>query len=372
MKCEKRYYNYDLLRIICCLAVIILHITATYKNALIEQNAMTLYKLNLKSKEMIIIFNTLTRFAVPCFVMLSGAFLLKNNTNREYKYFYNKCIKKIILPTIVFSILFFIYSLAIDVIMIILKNKDYTIILKSLNKFISGNAYYHLWYMYMIIGLYLLTPIIIRFKESISEKNFTRITYFFVVIACLSNWTSSYKMAWSVGKIFDFLGYFMLGYVIFEKNKSKKVYLKRVYIFLFIGLLFLLLLVPIQIDHINKGIAESDEKYSLVESYNPLVLCASVCIFVAFSQIKVNYDFSKIANLTMYIYFFHAIIWDLLLKCLKVTGLVNSRTSFIFVMIICTIVVFYLSCLCSIIWIKIKNKTSKNNKLYKKIDKILK
>ena len=74
--------------------------------------------------------------------------------------------------------------------------------------------------------------------------------------------------------------------------------------------------------------------------------------------------------MTMYIYFFHAIVWDLLIKCLKITGIVNQETSFIVVMILCTIIVFYISYLCSIIWLKIKDKTCKNNKLYKKIDKI--
>lgn len=369
---KKRYSNYDLLRIICCIAVIIIHISATYKNALITQDQMALSKLNLDSKEMIVIFNILTRFAVPCFIMLSGAFLLSNNENGNYKKFYNKTIKKIVMPTIFFSLIFLGYSLIMNFASVLINDKELDVFVRSLKNFFTGNAYYHLWYMYVIIGLYILTPILLLFKNSISKKTFEKLSYIFIIWASISNWTSTYKLAWSIGKVFDFLGYFMLGNVIFEKNNSTKKSIKNVISYLIIGILLLLLLLPIQIDHINKGISESNEKYSLVESYNPLVLMSSVCIFIAFSQMEINYDFSKMANLTLYIYLFHAIIWDLLLKVLKILNIINEETRFIIVLIIGTILVYYISLLCSVIWIKIKDVTRNNNIIYKKVDKIFK
>ena len=134
---KKRYNNYDLLRIISCIAIIIIHVSATYKNLLIANvynNTDTLYIIS------VLMWNTLSRFAVPCFVMLSGAFLLSNDKNQEYKEFYKKSFKKIGLPTIVFSILFFLCSVGKNIALIIFKNKEISILITPIKNAIERNA----------------------------------------------------------------------------------------------------------------------------------------------------------------------------------------------------------------------------------------
>lgn len=65
----KRYNNFDILRILSCIAVIMIHVSSTYRGD---------YDFDEKDMLGIIIYNTLSRFAVPCFVMLAGAFALSN------------------------------------------------------------------------------------------------------------------------------------------------------------------------------------------------------------------------------------------------------------------------------------------------------
>ena len=85
-----RENNYDLLRIISTFAVILIHVNAFYISKMTDY-ASNLYWIGSA-------INIVTRFSVPCFVMLSGAFLLSNPKNKDYKTFYKKTFSKIFLP----------------------------------------------------------------------------------------------------------------------------------------------------------------------------------------------------------------------------------------------------------------------------------
>ena len=70
-----RQSNFDLLRIISTFAVVLIHVNATVANS----NNISLVGFNICS-----LINIITRFSVPCFVMLSGAFILNNEKNADY------------------------------------------------------------------------------------------------------------------------------------------------------------------------------------------------------------------------------------------------------------------------------------------------
>lgn len=103
---EKREGNYDLLRIASTIAVIMIHVSATwFDGALkdISENGLLIDQIEMPMA--ICIYNSISRFAVPCFLMLSGAFILDNESNLNYKAFYSKSFSKVGVPTIVFSLL---------------------------------------------------------------------------------------------------------------------------------------------------------------------------------------------------------------------------------------------------------------------------
>jgi hypothetical protein len=81
----ERQNNFDLLRILSTFAVVLIHI-----NAVISSR----YHLNfLAGFNIPTPINTVTRFCVPCFVMISGAFILNNKENANFK----KVLQKILL-----------------------------------------------------------------------------------------------------------------------------------------------------------------------------------------------------------------------------------------------------------------------------------
>lgn len=108
----KRERNYDLLRIISTIAVVMIHVSAIwFGNAIAGISERGLSVTDARSTYWICLYNSLPRFAVPCFVMLSGAFILEDEKNIEYKRFYAKSFAKIGIPTIIFSAVYFFYAI---------------------------------------------------------------------------------------------------------------------------------------------------------------------------------------------------------------------------------------------------------------------
>ena len=89
----QRNKNIDLLRIIACVMVVVLHVSALYVTQNIKNPNIWFTIGNL--------IDSFMRVSVPIFVLISGAFNLSNNKNKEYNYFYKKTMKNIILPTII-------------------------------------------------------------------------------------------------------------------------------------------------------------------------------------------------------------------------------------------------------------------------------
>ncbi len=85
-------------------------------------------------------YDSIVRWAVPSFVMISGALFLQRDI--PFKKFFSKYIFRIVTAFLFWS---FVYAVANYA-----KNKD---IIKALGHFIMGH--YHLWFLFMITGLYI-------------------------------------------------------------------------------------------------------------------------------------------------------------------------------------------------------------------------
>lgn len=298
----KRESNYDLLRIISAVAVIMIHVSATwYYSALSRVDEYSINIHEIPAAFMIYIYNSISQFAVPCFIMLSGAFILDDRKNAEYKSFYSKSFSKIGVPTIVFSILYILYrifrfSIGEDQIVEILKS------------ILMGAPMYHMWYLYMIIGIYALTPCIIRFKESITEKMFYKVSFVFLILASVSSWTTGRsQLYWDVGRSFEYLGYFMTGYSIRKIFGNKKNNFKAL-ILILIGIILEICAAELRYKLMINGIR--DLKYAVVGPYTPFIVPASVCIFIGFALLDVKKGYAGMASISFYIYLLHGGVWD--------------------------------------------------------------
>lgn len=224
----KRIDYFDLLRPIAIFFVILIHCTAPYFTSL---------SVNSHSWLVANFFESISRWAVPIFIMISGAIHLSRK--RDFKTFFKKNILKL---TIILFSWNFIYAIVDLINGSSLSNFIYT--------FIGGH--YHLWFLYMLLGLYLLTPFLKTFLEDPKYfKLFLLISFIFgIVLPELSDIFSilpSYFNAigsglnhalgvTGFGNIFGYSFYYLLGYYLHHKifnTKTKKI----IYSFGLIGIL---------------------------------------------------------------------------------------------------------------------------------------
>lgn len=305
---EKRECNYDLLKVVSMVAVIMIHISATWIEELTRYVADGGKISELVNPVMACIYNSISRFAVPSFIMVSGAFVLDSSRTLNYREFYKKRVLKIGIPTVVFSILYILYRILFG---FAREQIGLSNLIDLIRDIVSGSPFYHMWYLYMIIGVYLMAPIVMRFKNSISYGNFRKTVLVFLILASVSRWTTEkIRLSWDLGQSFEYLGYFMMGFVIrkdLQKNNLN-------------GILLIMLGAAVEIAtafveykfQIVGGIMESDLKFQIVSPYCPTIVLASLLIFAGFTKLQIRYNqqIEKLADMSFFVYLFHAGVWD--------------------------------------------------------------
>lgn len=345
---NKRENNYDLLRVICTVAIITIHVSSMYKKAITDEDIFgEIYTTHMM---ITLLYNTLSRFAVPCFVMLSGAFALADEKNMDYKYFYRKTIKKIYIPVLIFSVFYFCFSLAGVVALVVLQERETTLLLLPFKNIIKGEPYYHMWYLYMMAGVYLMVPILQKYKNELKKETFNRVAWIFLGIACLSLWTSTHELNWDIGVCACYLGYFMIGYVIRVGTMDYKNNRKGLELIV-AGFIIELLVTFLQYKYSLQGISENDMKYGLIVPQNPLIVISSVFIFSGFSKIHIKKDFGKLSGNTFYIYLFHGAVWEILSRIIR--NQVKDKIDHQILIPVCIAFVFEISYMLTYIYKKI-------------------
>ena len=153
------------------------------------------------------------RFSVPVFVMMSGAFNLRNKNNSNAGNFYKKTTWKIFVPAAGATFLF----LVIEELRAAIQGTSKMVPIQM----VAFCGVYNLWFVYMLAGLYLLTPLLIKVKEVVSRRAYVVICIFLMVWAVGSQAFSGEDISYSIGVVYTFLGYYILGDLILNEVKIK-------------------------------------------------------------------------------------------------------------------------------------------------------
>lgn len=342
---KSRQSNFDLLRIISTLTVVAFHVSKSVAN----DTNISLVGFNICS-----LINIITRFSVPCFVMLSGAFILNNERNADYKHFYAKSFYKIGIPLIIFSFL----MLIISEVSAVLKGTGYIEPVLSLLK----GEFNNYWFMFMLVGLYFLVPIIIRIKNTISKKCYTIGSFVWLLVAMISQLTSTYSVSWAFGIIFSFVGYFLVGNVIYENMSRIK----------FKGLYFIFAIICYALLFVFRDSTLFIKHYENAHSswFCPLIIISSICVFIAFGGIKIKTNLGKLSGYTYVIYLLHTKVYTVLLLLFEkfipsVTG------NYIVYITIVTILAFIISCVGAMIYDSLWSLLEKKFNLKEKYNNLI-
>lgn len=301
--CEDNLFYVDIIRALAISMVVLLHTAAVPMKHFSTISPSEWWISNL-------VFS-FSHQSVPLFIMISGLLLLNTSKNETIGVFYRKRIKKVIIPFIFWGIIYYCWR-------IFFKSESHTF-QETLKIFLKGPIYYHLWFIYMIIGLYLATPILRVYLKTASRLNLLYfITLWFLITSLLPIFSSITGMTVGirVGIFTGTIGYFLLGPLIAEINLSKKYLWMMVIVvagttlFTAIGTHYITLMKG---GHYN-GI--------FVTITRPNIVIMSVCMFFILSNIQYARLFSKseqalnifrkIAATSLGIYFLHPIVLEIL------------------------------------------------------------
>lgn len=300
---SRRVYYLDLLRILASFTVIVLHVSAlSFGDQCNFQWAIAN------------IYDSMTRWCVPMFVMISGALFLDPNRNFSYKSIFTKNILHIITAFAFWSIIYAIYC---------------HFYFKPMNtrglisEILTGH--FHLWFLYMIIGIYITIPIM---RKIASDKQLSK--YFlllsFIFTFCIPSFISILDLIPSLKPIsalannlfttFDFnigagfLGYFLLGHYLNCTSFSKK----TENLILALGIISYLTIAGIT--YLIFATTSVDNKF-LYSNFSPLVMFEAMAMFVWIKRLKLHEyklsnKFAHIAKLSFGIYLAHMLVFYIL------------------------------------------------------------
>ncbi len=202
------YLSY--LRAVACISIIILHTVDV---------AVILYQDQITNGERIASLSVVhcMMWAVPCFVMVTGTLLLNKDRIVTIKDVFRKYILRILIALAAFSLIFALFDM--------LMNKDgfgAAFLAKGFLNALTGNGWAHMWYLYLLTGLYLLLIFYraVANHVSDSEYRFLLIVYavFLSLLPLLNMWNAKAGFYIHVSTIYPF--YLFAGYAIAE-NKLK-------------------------------------------------------------------------------------------------------------------------------------------------------
>ncbi len=212
----KRNAGFDCLRATACLAIILLH--TTYSTVLMFAPELTFHRAAISG----MVQHDLM-WAVPCFIMVTGALLLSPEKRITYGALFKKYIARVVKAIALFGVLF----VALEMIF----NPDQRTgehFLSGLYDVFAGDSWSHMWYLYCLLGLYLLMPPYKKVTELAEERDLLYLMgiygLFLSVLPCLEAVglrCGFYVHVSSIYPLYLFMGYWLRRW---GRSKSRALY----------------------------------------------------------------------------------------------------------------------------------------------------
>lgn len=259
----------DVVRVFATVAVVFLHVSAEVVTEITNTTTFSWWAANL--------YDSIVRWAVPVFVMISGALLLGPSHKETFTQFYRKRATRIIIPLVFWTAAYFAF----------VSHYYGQIELKSaLISIALGKPYWHLWYLYMLVGLYIVTPFLRTYVSSSSVKEryaLIMVIFTFAVLNSALNYFVFNNIISNMQTVFTmflpYIGYYICGYQlrVIDKTRISSVLL----LFFVLGCLLAGFL----------GTGFVANTYGLLNGlffydyFSPAVIGMAICMFLLFSKI---------------------------------------------------------------------------------------
>jgi len=206
------------------------------------------------------------------FVMITGAL----NLHREYKLgdFLKRRLSRIVTPFLFWSLVYIGYSWYNEEISF--DNDTLTNVKLVLHQLKYGSSY-HLWYVYMLIGLYLIMPVISKFVRAATQKELLYFLLIWLVVMLLEQpYLSRYKPQVEFRYFEGYIGYLVLGHYLSIAIFKQK-HLKSLMLLLFLGMVMIITIGTYLVTKYNYRVSTV-----FYEPLGPFVVCLSTSLFLLF------------------------------------------------------------------------------------------
>lgn len=214
VKSSNRMAYLDVLRILAAFSVVMLHSAAQFW-----------YSLDLRSTEWIIAnsYDAVFRFGVPVFVMISGALFLNPQYKVDIKHLYKHNILRLV-------VIYCVWSTAYGLFDCVWLEDIRTLGVKDILREIIESRY-HLWFLPMLVGIYILLPILKGWLEHAPKKHIRYFLVLFLLLKVGAETLRAVTVSDEIHSILDlikvdlvcgYVGYFVWGYYLAHEEISAK------------------------------------------------------------------------------------------------------------------------------------------------------
>ncbi|MCL2869130.1 MAG: acyltransferase family protein [Candidatus Bathyarchaeota archaeon] len=298
--------NVDTIRVIAIVGVILIHASSDLTTNFV--------RFGFSRWMMVDIYQSFGLMGVPLFLMLSGALLLNNSKKDEDPIdFFKKRFTRIGLPFIFWSIFYFIWMFYAE---------NQTLTPGFIINGVLGGSHFILWYLYMLVGLYLVTPMLRVMVAHFTDRLFKYFLCLWFIgttipplIVLFSN--GQYHLSVSIFILPLYVGYFVAGAYLVNVNMRRRV----LGALTFLGFILTVIATAVMaIFQIENGDISLFQLY-----YSPFVILASFSFFMllnSYAKPKVVVQTQKpswkqrlihtISENTLPLYLLHMIIISLI------------------------------------------------------------
>jgi surface polysaccharide O-acyltransferase-like enzyme len=204
---RERVLFFDLLRCVAAVAVIAIHVLAPYRH---EFGVIPFGEWATA-----VGVNSVTRWAVPVFILITGALMLSDKRPFDAKYYVKRRLGKVLVPFLIWSLFYALLS------GLTRSGYDASVTQQVLADSPSHATYYHLGFFYYFIPLYFVIP----FFQLVVKRYGASALYGFVAVWLATSLMYLLKIdgPWS-HQLWLYSGYLPLGYLLYQRVPLSKGY----------------------------------------------------------------------------------------------------------------------------------------------------
>jgi surface polysaccharide O-acyltransferase-like enzyme len=290
---DQRSGSFDVMRVSACLTVVLLHLSATI--------VMQPDQLGTVSWHMANLIDSATRWCVPVFVMLSGALLLDAKKHASPREFWTRRMNRL-LPALIFWSAVYVAWRAY----FWKQPLSFQTIAQDL---IAGRPYIHLYFLFLIAGLYLVTPFLSSTARSLGSKQLGQAIVIMAALALGANMAD--LLATSAVTLFvPYIGYYFAGLYCVRVLADRP----GPYGMLLAGAIVMTTILTALLVSAN-GL---DDRWSFYfyEDFSPTIMVMAVTVFMVLLRASISPTVQSVAQRlapwTLGVYVAHPIIVELL------------------------------------------------------------